>query len=96
MNNNQVFVWTYVFTSSREIPTSGTAVSYGKSAYDPVVQMVKKSACNAEGPGSIPGLGRSPGEVNSYPLQYSWAPKSLQMVAAAIKLKDTGSWEEKQ
>ena len=32
----------------------------------------KASACNAGDPGSIPGLGRSPGEGNSYPLQYSW------------------------
>ena len=28
-------------------------------------------ACNAGDPGSIPGLGRSPGEGNGYPLQYS-------------------------
>ena len=31
----------------------------------------KESACNAEDWGSIPGLGRSPGEGNSNPLQYS-------------------------
>ena len=31
----------------------------------------KESACNARDLGSIPGLGRSPGEGNSYPLQYS-------------------------
>ena len=30
----------------------------------------KESACNAGDLGSIPGLGRSPGEGNSYPLQY--------------------------
>jgi len=30
----------------------------------------KKSACNAGDLGSIPGLGRSLGEENSYPLQY--------------------------
>ena len=38
-----------------------------------VAQMVKKkkSACNAGDPGSIPGLGRSPGEGNGNPLQYS-------------------------
>ena len=29
------------------------------------------SACNAGDPGSIPGSGRSPGERNGYPLQYS-------------------------
>ena len=33
--------------------------------------MVKESACNAGDPGSIPGLGRSPGEGNGNPLQYS-------------------------
>ena len=31
----------------------------------------KESACNAGDPGSIPGLGRSPGEGNGSPLQYS-------------------------
>ena len=32
---------------------------------------VKVSACNAGDPGSIPGSGRSPGEGNGNPLQYS-------------------------
>ena len=31
----------------------------------------KKSACNVGDLGLIPGLGRSPGKGNSYPLQYS-------------------------
>jgi len=31
----------------------------------------KVSACSTSDPGSIPGLGRSPGEGNSNPLQYS-------------------------
>ena len=31
----------------------------------------KESACNARDAGLIPGLGRSPGEGNGYPLQYS-------------------------
>ena len=31
----------------------------------------KASACNAGDPGSIAGSGRSPGEGNGYPLQYS-------------------------
>ena len=33
----------------------------------------KKSACNVGDLGSIPGLGRSPGEGKGYPLQDSWA-----------------------
>ena len=32
----------------------------------------KESACNAGDLGSIPGSGRSPGEGNGYPLQYSY------------------------
>ena len=31
----------------------------------------KESACNVGDPGSIPGSGKSPGEGNGYPLQYS-------------------------
>ena len=31
----------------------------------------RKSACNVENPGSIPGSGRSLGEGNGNPLQYS-------------------------
>ena len=37
----------------------------------------KKSTCNAGDPGSIPGSGRSPGEGNSYPLQYSGLENSM-------------------
>ena len=33
----------------------------------------KESACNAEDPGSIPGLGKSAREGIGYPLQYSCA-----------------------
>ena len=36
-----------------------------------VAQRVKTSACNAGDPGSIPGLGRSPGVENGNPLQDS-------------------------
>ena len=31
----------------------------------------RESACNGEDPGLIPGSGRSPGEGNGNPLQYS-------------------------
>ena len=40
----------------------------------------KESACDAGDPSSVPGLGRSPGEGISYPLQYSWASLVAQMV----------------
>ena len=43
----------------------------------------KESVCNAGDSGSVPGLGKSPGEGNVYPLQYSmdrgtwWATQSM-------------------
>ena len=37
----------------------------------------KESACSAGDTGSIPGSGRSPGERNGYPLQYSCLEKSM-------------------
>ena len=37
----------------------------------------KESACNEGDLGLIPGLGRSPGEENSYPLRYSGLENSM-------------------
>ena len=37
----------------------------------------KESTCNAGDPSSIPGSGRSPGEGNGYPLQYSGLENSM-------------------
>ena len=37
----------------------------------------KESTCNVGDPGSIPGLGRVPGEGNGYPLQYSCLENSM-------------------
>ena len=37
----------------------------------------KESAYHAEDPDSIPGSGRSPGEGNAYPLQYSCLENSM-------------------
>ena len=36
-----------------------------------VVVTVKESICNAGDAASVPGLGRSSGEINGNPLQYS-------------------------
>ena len=43
----------------------------------------KESACNAGDLGSIPGMGRSPGEWDGYPLQYSCLENST----------DRGVWQ---
>ena len=49
----------------------------------------KESACDAEDPGSIPGLGRSPGEGIGYPLRYSWASLVAQMVKNPPAMQET-------
>ena len=41
----------------------------------------KESACKAGDLGSIPGLGRSPGEENGFPLQYSCPENSMDRKA---------------
>ena len=46
----------------------------------------KESACNAGDPGSIPGLGKSPGEGNSNPLQYTCLENPM----------DRGAWQATQ
>ena len=43
----------------------------------------KESACNAGDPSLIPGSGRSSGEGNGYPLQYSCLENSM----------DRGPWQ---
>ena len=42
-----------------------------------VAQVIKASVCNAGDMGSIPGSGRSPGEGNGNPLQYSYLDNSM-------------------
>ena len=43
----------------------------------------KESACNAGDLGSIPGLGKSPGEGNGNPLQYCYLENAM----------DRGAWQ---
>ena len=50
-----------------------------------IARLVKKSACSAGDPGSIPGLGRSAGEGIAYPLQYSWASLVAQLVRIRLQ-----------
>ena len=45
---------------------------------------VKESACNAGDLGSIPGLGRSPGEGKGYPLQYSGLENSMDSIVRGV------------
>ena len=44
----------------------------------------KESACSAGDLGSIPGMGRTPGEGNSYPLQYSGLENSMDCIVHGV------------
>ena len=44
----------------------------------------KESACSAGDLGLIPGLGRSPGEGNGYPLQYSGLENSMDCIVQGV------------
>ena len=44
----------------------------------------EESTCNAGDVGSIPGLGRSPGEGKVYPLQYSGLENSMDCIVHGV------------
>ena len=49
----------------------------------------KESACNVGDLGSIPGLGRSPGEGKGYPLQYCGLENSMDCIVHGVTESDT-------
>ena len=49
----------------------------------------KESTCNVGDLGSIPGLGRSPGEGKGYPLQYSGLENSMDCIVNGVTESDT-------
>ena len=58
------------------------AAVHGIAELDTTYSDGKASVCKTGDPGSIPGLGRSPGEGNGSPLQYSWLENPM----------DGGAW----
>ena len=49
----------------------------------------KESTCNAGDLGSIPELGKSPGEVKGYPLQYSGLENSMDCKVPGVAKSQT-------
>ena len=49
----------------------------------------KESSCNVGDLGLIPGLGRSPGERNGYPLQYSGLENSMDCIVLGVTKSGT-------
>ena len=64
---------------------------FSKSAYAapwgfPCGLAGKESTCNVGDLGSIPGLGRSPGEGKCYPLQYSGLENSMDCIVHGVAM----------
>ena len=51
------------------------------------IKIKNESACNAGGPGSIPGLWRSPGEGKGYLLQYSGLENSMDCSTGSQRVR---------
>ena len=49
----------------------------------------KESTCSAGDLGSIPGLGRSPGEGNNHPLQYSGLENAMDSIVHEVAKSQT-------
>ena len=73
---------------------------YGHLVLLPYVQLIltigfpgdsagKESACNTGDLGSIPRLGKSPGEENGYPLQYSGLENSMDCIVQGVTKSQT-------
>ena len=60
----------------------------------PGILVGKESACCAGDPGSIPGSGRSPGEGNGNPLQYSCLENPLDKGAWTVAHRVAKSWTQ--
>ena len=54
----------------------------------------KESACHAGDPGSVPGSGRSLGEGNGNPLQYSYLKNSMHRAWQATVQEIGKSWTQ--
>ena len=83
---NFVFVSTRLTNKICKLLPLLTIILSKKLSYSPHMGFLdgsdgKESACNARDPSSIPGSGRSPGEGNGYPLQYSCLENSMDREA---------------
>ena len=88
-------------TKSRTRLSDWTELNWTPIAWGfPDSSIGKESTCNAGDKGSVPGLGRSTGEVIGYPLQCSWASLVTQLVKNPPAMQKTWvlslGWEDIQ
>ena len=90
--NDQTSSWAIVGPGTRRLKKKKQKTRINQSVFQgtglPGGSDSKESACNAEVLGWIPGLGRFPGERNSYPFWYSWLENPL----GQRSLVDSSPW----
>ena len=69
----------YVLGEKKRLPSCDLCVICDPQAF-PGGSAGKESTCNVGDLGSIPGVGGTPGEGNSYPLQYSGLENSMDSI----------------
>ena len=82
-------LFSYCFASRESAKLSHSAIYqlYSLRQGFPGGSVGKESACNAGDPGSIPGLGRSPGEGKGHTLQYSGLENSTDQGVAKSQIR---------
>ena len=76
----------------RQMPTLSAWLSSKSIKGFPDSSVGKESACNAGDLGSIPGLGRSPGQGKGYSFQYSGLENSMDCIVHGATESDTTEW----
>ena len=75
--------------AGRELNSQGMCEAHVVYLGFPRGSVGKESTHNAGNPGLIPGRGRSPGERNGNPLQYSWSSLAAQTVKNLPAIRET-------
>ena len=80
--NSRCCIWEEAYL----LPWVSLCLSGGVKWGFPCGSAGKESTCNVGDLGSIPGLGRSPGEGNGYPLQYSGLENSSKVMSLIFNM----------
>ena len=88
LQGDAVFLKPHIFIlplNNKTRVSCGSIIELGIQVMDfPDSSVGKESTCNAGDPGSIPGLGRFPGEGKGYPLQYSGLENSMDCIVHGV------------
>ena len=82
-------IWTICHLPRTVLDILYTASHLSNTEGFPCDSAGKESVCNAGDLSSVPGLGRSPGEVKDYPFQYSGLENSMDCIVHEVAKNQT-------